>query len=259
MKCFRKMEEIRQNGTTILFVTHDTTTVKSFCSRAILLNHGCQVMDGAPKDVVMQYFDILFPQNSEFTENPNETGAIHKEEIVEESERDYSAAEIIVSPDVSDRNFGLGGAMLEYLKIAGINNSMVATGGERICVGAKYKWDAKEIIRLAKENSVSENLIMGISLSNSKGTYLFGCTTYDKNIHIDIDSNLDEVVFSFDMPHLQEGKYFLNAAFALGTQESHVQLCWYDGLIELQIESSKKYIYGVFYNEYEAHMKRWIS
>ena len=61
------------------------------------------------------------------------------------------------------------------------------------------------------------------------------------------------------MPLLQEGKYFLNAAFALGTQESHVQLCWYDGLIELQIESSKKYIYGVFYNEYEAHMKRWIS
>jgi len=253
LKCYRKLEEIRQTGTTILLVTHETSTVKSFCSRAMLLNHGCHVADGEPRDVVMQYFDLLFPQDSESMENPHES--IHGAGI-EEGEKDDSAAEIIVSPGVSDRNFGLGGAILEHLKIAGMNSGMVATGGGRVRIGAKYKWDVKEVLRLAKENSVSENLIMGISLSDSKGTYLFGCTTYDKNIHIDINSNSDEAIFSFDMPHLQEGKYFLNAALALGTQESHVQLCWYDGLVELQIESSKKYIYGLFYNEYEARMRR---
>jgi lipopolysaccharide transport system ATP-binding protein len=256
LKCFRKLEEIRDSGTTILFVTHDTSTVKSFCSRAMLLNHGCQVADGEPKNIVMQYFDILFPKNSESVENEHEN---INEEDNKKTDNDDFAEEVIINPSISDRNFGLGGAILEYIKIKGINNGMIFTGGERVSISAKYKWDVNEVLRLARENSVSKNLIMGVSLSDNKGTYLFGCTTYDKNIHIDVNSDLNEVIFLFDMPHLQEGKYFINAAFALGTQEAHVQLCWYDGLVELQINSSKKYIYGLFYNEYNAYMKGWTN
>lgn len=250
LKCYRKLDEIRQSGTTILFVTHDTSTVKSFCSRALLLSSGCLLGDGEPKEIVMQYFDILFPKDSEVIEIANENICADNQIYIDE---------IIVNPDRRDRDFGLGGAVLEYLKITGVDKGMVVTGGTRVSVFAKYRWDVNEVRRLTQENGVIENLIMGVSLSDNKGTYLFGCTTYDKNIFINIDSDLCEVVFTFEIPHFQEGKYFVNAAFALGTQESHVQLCWYDGLVELNLNKSKKYIYGLLYNEYDAFMKGSID
>ena len=39
-KCYRSMEEIRKNGTTILMVTHDMGSVIKYCDRVVLLNKG---------------------------------------------------------------------------------------------------------------------------------------------------------------------------------------------------------------------------
>ena len=45
-KCYRRMEEIRQNGTTILMVTHDMGSVIKYCDRVVLLNKGNYVAEG---------------------------------------------------------------------------------------------------------------------------------------------------------------------------------------------------------------------
>ena len=39
-KCYRRMEEIRQKGTTILMVTHDMGSIIKYCDRVVLLNKG---------------------------------------------------------------------------------------------------------------------------------------------------------------------------------------------------------------------------
>jgi len=59
-KCFRKFEEFRQAGVTILFVTHQTAIVESICDRVIYLSGGQVVADGAPREVVGQYLEDLF-------------------------------------------------------------------------------------------------------------------------------------------------------------------------------------------------------
>jgi ABC-type polysaccharide/polyol phosphate transport system ATPase subunit len=59
-KCFRKFEEFRANGCTILFVTHQTGLVEAVCDRAIYMSAGKIVADGAPREVVGQYLKDIF-------------------------------------------------------------------------------------------------------------------------------------------------------------------------------------------------------
>src|SRR3546814_14714885 len=49
-KCFRKFEEFRDAGVTILFVTHQTALVESICDRAIYLSKGMVAADGSPRE-----------------------------------------------------------------------------------------------------------------------------------------------------------------------------------------------------------------
>ncbi|KAG1222016.1 hypothetical protein G6F68_020764 [Rhizopus microsporus] len=45
-KCFQRIREFREAGTTLLFVSHDPTAVQSLCDRAVLLDQGKLVLDG---------------------------------------------------------------------------------------------------------------------------------------------------------------------------------------------------------------------
>jgi lipopolysaccharide transport system ATP-binding protein len=54
-KCFQRIRDLRDRGVTILFVSHDSASVFRLCDRAILLEHGSVVMDGAPKPVLDLY------------------------------------------------------------------------------------------------------------------------------------------------------------------------------------------------------------
>lgn len=59
-KCINHMNRLVQKGTTILLVTHDTQTVKSFCKRAIWLHEGQIKMDSDTQSVTSQYIRFLF-------------------------------------------------------------------------------------------------------------------------------------------------------------------------------------------------------
>ncbi|MCK9533033.1 MAG: Wzt carbohydrate-binding domain-containing protein, partial [Gammaproteobacteria bacterium] len=54
-KCFAKMEQIREAGATILFVSHSESSIVSLCSRAVWISNGEQVIDGVPKLVTGLY------------------------------------------------------------------------------------------------------------------------------------------------------------------------------------------------------------
>lgn len=54
-KCLDKMHEIRQQGRTILFVSHDMAAITRLCKRVVLLEAGGIIQDGPPRDVVNYY------------------------------------------------------------------------------------------------------------------------------------------------------------------------------------------------------------
>ena len=57
-KCFKKIEELKEEGKTIVIVTHTMGAVQRFCTRAVWLYDGKIKMDGTPDEVVPEYLKI---------------------------------------------------------------------------------------------------------------------------------------------------------------------------------------------------------
>ena len=55
-KCFRKFDDLREKGTSILFVSHDTAAVRKMCSRVLWIEKGVQQMYGRCEEVCNAYF-----------------------------------------------------------------------------------------------------------------------------------------------------------------------------------------------------------
>ena len=58
-KCIAKMKELKEEGKTMVFVTHSLSTVKDFCNRAIWLSNGEIKMDGEPDTVIDRYLEEI--------------------------------------------------------------------------------------------------------------------------------------------------------------------------------------------------------
>lgn len=54
-RCFKRISELKESGTTIVFISHDLSSVEFLCDRALLLSHGEIAADGWPRDVINQY------------------------------------------------------------------------------------------------------------------------------------------------------------------------------------------------------------
>jgi lipopolysaccharide transport system ATP-binding protein len=59
-KCLDRISILRKNGATIVFVSHDLASIYRICDRAILLDRGRMLMDGAPRAVVDAYQNMTF-------------------------------------------------------------------------------------------------------------------------------------------------------------------------------------------------------
>lgn len=59
-KCFRRLDQLKEQGVSILFVTHSTESVLKHCDRAIMLDAGELKMTGSPKQVVQAYLEMMF-------------------------------------------------------------------------------------------------------------------------------------------------------------------------------------------------------
>ncbi len=63
-KCFSRIEAIKQNGATILFVSHSGGTIVELCDHAVLLDSGEKLAMGVPKTIVGKYQKLIYaPQD----------------------------------------------------------------------------------------------------------------------------------------------------------------------------------------------------
>ena len=61
-KCYHKFEEFKNQGKTILFVSHDLSSISKYCDRAVLLNQGVLLGEGTPKEMIDIYKQVLVGQ-----------------------------------------------------------------------------------------------------------------------------------------------------------------------------------------------------
>lgn len=71
-KCYHKFEEFKKMGKTIVFVSHDLSSISKYCDRVILLNQGIRLGEGSPREMIDAYKQVLvgqYPASDEKEEN----------------------------------------------------------------------------------------------------------------------------------------------------------------------------------------------
>lgn len=61
-KCYHKFEEFKEMGKTIVFVSHDLSSISKYCDRVVLLNQGIKLGEGEPKKMIDIYKQVLVGQ-----------------------------------------------------------------------------------------------------------------------------------------------------------------------------------------------------
>jgi ABC-type polysaccharide/polyol phosphate transport system ATPase subunit len=83
-KCFDVFNRMRDEGRTIVFVTHDMGTLNRFCHRALLLERGSMVHIGEPHDVADRYLEINFGRDTQTADDsPEKRGGDGEARVVE--------------------------------------------------------------------------------------------------------------------------------------------------------------------------------
>lgn len=126
-RCMRKLDDFRETGGTVFFVTHDTHAVERVCTRAIVLHHGEKVFEGGTADSVNVYYkmsrDETMPKtivasaktfnattSKNHTSNPSNLIPVNirRDHVVGDNSAFIEAVYLIDDQGIQRNNFGVG-------------------------------------------------------------------------------------------------------------------------------------------------------
>lgn len=234
-KCMRFLRAFKEEHT-LLFVSHDTSSVINLCDRAIWLDEGQIRGYGPAKAVAEQYLAALFGQSEK--KEPTESPLLENLRVVKAAAwRDHrqdfvnsslhrNDMEVFRFNTTDTEEFGAGGAKILNVTL---NDSL----------GRALSWVVGgEVVMLRVEVASLRCLlspIVGFYVKDRLGQTLFGDNTYLNYAATPIQSRAGSVFiaeFKFPMPWLAQGDYSIAVAVADGTQAEHVHQQWvHDALL----------------------------
>lgn len=195
-KCYHKFDEFKEMGKTILFVSHDLSSIAKYCDRVILLNHGKKLGEGSPKKMIDIYKQVLVGQyQPDFSDDEN---------LLEDE--DIKNAAVKASQDGSDES-----ESLEYgSKKAVIKDYFVideyGKESNAIIKGTEFTIHMK--VEFMEDVDAP---IFAFSFKNVKGTEITGTNTMFEKAFLDSCKKGDkkEITFKQKMD-LQGGEYLIS-------------------------------------------------
>lgn len=163
VKCYHKFEEFKKMGKTILFVSHDLSSISKYCDRVILLNKGIKLAEGRPKEIVDMYKQVLVQQEEE-RDVPDTKG-------VKEYKAGAWKEKMEINPDFID--YGEKAAEI-------IDFAIVDDRGE---ITSNIKKDTDFIIKFKVQfHRDIEEPIFAFTIKDLQGTEVTGTNTMYENI-----------------------------------------------------------------------------
>ena len=220
-KCFRKFEELKENGVTILFVSHDIASVRQMCSRVLWIDHGNQKMFDACDLVCDMYMDAKRrAMNEGVTPQAKSTPEMSRKRMNEKAV--FPALHYKSSELMSDRFRFLSCFILDE------------KGQQVIELQVEHRYEIHVVLSFSETIS---DLILGFVLENNKGLPVFDINNYinQQETWTGEAGKVCEVVFSFELPRIMKGVYVVSTALASGIQEQHEMLTWLHGVMEVTV------------------------
>ena len=208
-RCTRRIKQMQQNGTTILFVSHDPGAVRALCSRAILLNGGRMEADGSPADVLNHYQKLIMARETAYEENTDN-------------------AEITDFTDKPSYTFRHGSGDAEVIAVELLNTSRrrveIVETGEQVLLRMHVLF-----------HKPVEEPVFGFMIRNRHGIHLYGTNTDIQRAGIGPvqAGEIVEASFSFNCWLAPDNYSITVAAHSVDA----ISFDWLDGALFFQIVS----------------------
>ncbi|HXL82140.1 MAG TPA: ABC transporter ATP-binding protein [Pyrinomonadaceae bacterium] len=181
-RCLRRIKELHERGTTVLFVSHDAAAVRALCSRAILLKAGRLAEDGKPSEVLNHYQKMVMEREKTYEAEAHSLSP---------GERPQSADDRTLPPPSysyrhGDRSAEIIGA--ELLDTTGTHADVVESGATlSLRVAVRFLRDI-------------EDPVVGFLIRNRLGIHAYGTNTKEQQVDFEALGRGEtiEVTFSFD-------------------------------------------------------------
>ncbi len=185
-RCFDKFHQFREQGITVIFVTHDLNMVTRYCDQAYLLGHGKIVGQGNPRAVVASY------RKMEVGYEPGETRGSDSDE----------EAKHLFDENPYEVRYGDNRATIESGGIFDTNDDPVQTldSGERYCIKMTVNF----------EDTITDP-VFAFTIKDAKGTEIAGTNTRFAGIETGTFEAGAQVTIEFDQEiNLNAGSYLLS-------------------------------------------------
>lgn len=211
-KCYKRIREFKQQGVTLLFVSHDPLAIKSLCERAILLEKGSLVMDDNP-DKVLDYYNALI--------------------ALDEAAADAHDANIASGAHTRSGN---GKARLDTVELC--NGQGVAT--RIIRTGDPLTLD----IRYRVHEVLADGLTLGFLFRDRLGNEIFGTNTFHKEVSLPESPGEHEVRVAIPAMPLGPGSY--NVSLALHSEYNHIDnnYDWWDQALTFEVAKPDRNLFS---------------
>ena len=212
-KCINRIRNFKNNGTTLLFVSHDPAAVKTLCKRAILFDEGVLLRDGA-SEYVLDYYNGMIAKKS-------------KDEEIRQIETEFGRT--------STRS-GKGEAVIQRVEMTDNQNEY----SRAFRIG-----DRAQIKVFVSFSSHIEDPTVGIAIRDRLGNDVFGTNTYHMKANKGKYSPGDsmEVIFKIQL-NLGRGNYSL--CTAVHSHDTHLidNYDWWDQSLVFQVipDNSDRFI-----------------
>jgi lipopolysaccharide transport system ATP-binding protein len=232
-KCMRFLREFMVNGS-VLFVSHDTSSVRSLCNHAIWLDGGNIVASGSPKHVCDGYLEAFFAahQGNHAERTPRTEPRVKEAPARRDQRQDFfnssNLRNDIAVFEFSTDSASFGKRSAEIFDVGFFDTEQRPlswiVGGEEVLL----RVSATAAERLS-------SVIIGFHIKDRLGQTLFGDNTFitcvGKPVACGVGDNLI-AEFHFQMPRLGLGDYSVSASIADGTQHNNIQHHWiHDALV----------------------------
>lgn len=185
-KCFHKFDEFKQEGKTVLFVSHDMSSISKYCDRVVLLNQGVKLGEGSPKEMVDIYKRVLVGQY-----DPNEE---------DKEKKESSPGSVAANPETLE--YGSKKAKIiscDILDSKGLSNSSILKGTEcTFRMTVQFYEDVK-------------SPIFAFTIKNKYGVEITGTNTmFEKAFLEPVSKGICKTISFTQKVDLQGGEYLIS-------------------------------------------------
>ncbi len=217
-RCLRRIKQMQESGTTILFVSHDPSAVKALCSRAILMNGGRVDTDGKPGEVLNRYQGLIMEREEAYDRRES----IASSSVLDDGQHTASDEELARRSPALRYSFRHGDGSAEVLGAELLNANresaeLVDTGEPLI---------AKMRVRFTRECA---DPVFGFLIRNRLGIHAYGVNTEQKQLKLGTIKRDEvlEISFAFDC---WLGTDAYSVSFAVHSEDG-ISYDWIDGVL----------------------------